>query len=185
MAEEQRGKRKARTVVDQEEEFAYYASLPPAERSCAAVAKHFGNSPRTVEKHCTDGRWRQRLREIDQEAARRGQELLISGRVDELQKMQELIDASLLGYAQRLREGTMRMAPADLERLNRLSRALLDELDETASGEASAAAAGPPGRTVEHADAVIAALAKAGALEELGLTYTRVGVREPDGEGGS
>jgi hypothetical protein len=177
-------KRKARIVADQEEEFVYYRSLPPGERSYEAVAKHFGNSRRTVEKHGRDGRWRQRLREIEQEAARRSQELLITGRVEELQKMQHLINASLLAYAQRLQEGRMNMGPVDLERLNRLSRALLDELDETASGEAAAAMAGPPERTVAHAEAVVAALAKAGALEELRLTYTPVEATESDGEGG-
>ncbi len=76
--------------------------------------------------------------------------------------MQELIDASLLGYSQRLREG-MRMTPADLERLNRLSRALLDELDETATADAAASVAKPQERTVEHAQAVVAALAETGA----------------------
>lgn len=172
-------------VADQEEEFLYYGSLPPGERSYEAVAKHFGNSPRTVEKHGRDGRWKQRLREIDQEAARRSQELLISGRVEELQQLQGLINASLLAYAQRLQEGRMNMGPVDLERLNRLSRALLDELDETASGEAAAATAGPPERTVAHAEAVITALARAGALAELGLTYTPVEATTPDEEGDS
>ncbi len=107
MANSNRRKRKGRIVADQEEEFLYYESLPPGERTYEAVAKHFGNSPRTVEKHGRDGRWRQRLREIDQEAALRSRELLISGRVEGVQKFRELIDASLYGYAQRLQEGRM------------------------------------------------------------------------------
>jgi hypothetical protein len=174
-------KRRSRPATDWEEAFAYYASLPPSERSYAAVASRLGVSRRTVEGHGYREHWKQRLRAIEQEAARRTQESLISGRVEEVQKIQQLIDESLLGYAKRLQDG-MRMTPADLERMNRLSRALLDEIDETASAEASAITAEPPERTVAHAEAVITALARAGALEALGLTYTPV-ASQPDGEG--
>jgi hypothetical protein len=171
----------ARAVIDWEgEAFTVYV----AEGSYAAVARHFGVSVRTVETHGRRDRWKHRRREIEQEAAQRNRELLVSGRVEEVQRIQELIDASLLGYSERLREG-MRMTPADLERLNRLSRALLDELDETTSPDAAAAAARSPERSVEHAQAVIVALAEAGALEELGLTYTPVQADETNVQGAS
>ena len=171
--------KRARGPIDWEgDAFAAYL----AGGTCGAVAEHFGVSVRTVQTHCARGRWRQRRREIQKEAALRAQELLISGRVDEVKKLQELIDASLLSYSQRLQEG-MRMTPADLERLNRLSRALLDELDETATVDAAASADKPPERTPEHAKAVITALAETGALEALHLTYTPVEKGETTMEG--
>jgi hypothetical protein len=171
--------RRARRPIDWEgEAFAVYV----AEGTCAAVARHFGVSVRTVETHCARGQWKQRRRQIQQEAALRSQELLILGRVEEVQKLHELIDATLTGYSQRLQEG-MRMTPADLERLNRLSRALLDELDETATADAAASASKPPERTAEHARSVITALAEAGALEALGLTYTPVEAGGTNSEG--
>ena len=60
------------------------------------------------------------------------------------------------------------MSTADLERLNRLSRALLDEA--TAPRPLEGEDEKRPERTMEHADAVLDALAEVGALEALGLT---------------
>jgi hypothetical protein len=83
-----------------------------------------------------------------------------------------------------LRKG-MRMTPADLERLNRLSVALIEEAI-TPQLAASDVAEPAPERTIEHARTVLDALAEAGALEALGLTRipTEPDEQTPD-EGGT
>jgi hypothetical protein len=167
MADKGNRQRGARAAIDWEAAFAFYAALPPAERSYAAVATEFGVSVRTVETHGREDRWKERLREIRAETRKRTLDALTEARVEEIEKLRRLIDASLVGYADNLRSG-MRMSPADLERLNRLSLALSEEAaapqltpDETAE---------QPERTIEHASAVIDALAETGALKALGLT---------------
>jgi hypothetical protein len=171
-------KRAGRPIDWEGDAFALYLELG----TCAGVAQHLGASVRTVQTHCARGRWRQRRREIQQEAAQRSHELLISERVQKAQKIEELIDASLLEYSQRLQEG-MRMTPADLERLYRLWRNLIDVRDEAATENVGQSVDKPPERTVEHAHAVITALAEAGALEPLGLTYAPVETGETNTEG--
>jgi hypothetical protein len=155
-------------MVDWDKAFAYYAALPPQERSYAAVGAHFHVSPRTVETHGRAGRWRERLRLIENEAAARTIDALVEARVEEVHKLRRLVEASYIAYADRLREG-MRMSPADLERLNRLSLALIEEtsnphpaLDQPDEQLVK--------RTPEHTAAVLDALAETGALEALGLT---------------
>jgi len=125
-------------------------------------------SPRTVETHGRTGGWKQRLRAIDAETAARTADALVDARVEEVHKLRRLIEASLIAYAERLRDG-MRMTPADLERLNRLSLALIDE---ATSPRINPAATESPvrERTPEHTAAVLDALAETGALEALGLT---------------
>ncbi len=177
MADAANGKRGPRSVIDWEAAFAYYAALPPAERSYAAVAAEFGVSPRTVETHGRTEGWKARLHEIRAETRKRTLDALTGARVEEIEKLRRLIDASLVGYADNLRGG-MRMSPADLERLNRLSRALLEE---AAAPTQSLEDAGEPSpRTVEHASAVLDALDETGALERLGLT--RISLKVPDGD---
>jgi hypothetical protein len=156
---------RGRSWVDWEELYVYYASLPPGKRSYAAVAAKFGVSVRTVETHGRTERWQERVRALKQEVANRNQEMLVEGRVEEEQTIRRLIGASLIAYEERLGEG-MRMGPADLERLHRLSRTLLDELTESGqTSESSAASVCTP----EHQAAVLDALAETGALEKLGL----------------
>jgi hypothetical protein len=160
-----------RTAIDWEQAFGFYAALPASERSYQAVGAEFGVSPRTVEAHGRNGKWKQRLREIDARTATVTEELLVRARVDELQKIRRLIEASFISYAERLRDGEIRMTPADLERLNRLSLALIDEIaqpPQPAAHEHPAAAQ----RTPEHTAAVVQSLAETGVLEALGLTTT-------------
>lgn len=157
-----------KSAVDWEAAFAFYAALPPRERTYAAVAAEFNVSPRTVETHGRSDHWKQRLRTIDTETAARTVDALVDARVEEINKLRRLIEASLFAYAERLREG-MRMSPADLERLNRLSLALIDEaanprIDPTTDNKETEA------RTPEHSVAVLEALAESGALAALGLT---------------
>jgi hypothetical protein len=162
------GRRGARAAIDWEAAFSYYASLPPAERSHRAVAEKFGVSVRTVETHGRTERWKERLRQIAAETRKRNVDALVEARVEEIEKLRRLIDASFVGYADGLRNG-MRMSPGDLERLNRLSRALIDE---AAAPQPTSEEHEQPERTLEHADAVLDALAETGALEALGLTRT-------------
>lgn len=175
-------KRGARAAIDWEAAFAYYAALPPSERSYLAVATEFGVSVRTVETHGRDEQWKTRLRAIKEETRARTAEVLTDARVEEIEKLRRLIDASLIAYADALRAG-MSMSTADLERLNRLSRALLDEA--TAPRPLEGEDEKRPERTMEHADAVLDALAEVGALEALGLTRIRPHLDDPSpNEGG-
>src|SRR5690349_6271994 len=115
----------AETLIDWENAFAYYASLPARERTYKTVAAHFGVSVRTVETHGRTGQWKQRLRGVETAAAEQTHDRLVRARVDEIEKIQSLISATFIAYAQRLRDGQVRVAPADLERLNRLSHQLV------------------------------------------------------------
>jgi len=169
MAADRNRKRGARAAIDWEAAFAFYAALPPAERSYQAVANEFSVSVRTVETHGRDEEWKARLQAIKAETRARTAEALTDARVEEVHKLRRLIDASLVSYAEGLRKGAMRMSPVDLERLNRLSLALIEEatsphvVSDADQGES-------PERTTEQASAVLDALAEAGALEALGLT---------------
>ncbi len=166
MTDKPNRRRGARAAIDWEAAFAFYAALPPAERLYAAVAAEFGVSVRTVETHGRVDQWKERLREITAETRKRTLDALTEARVAEIEKLRLLIDASLVGFADNLRGG-MRMSVADLDRLNRLSLALNEEaaapqLTPSETDE-------QPQRTIEHASAVLDALAEAGALEALGL----------------
>ena len=68
--------RKGGKELDREDAFQVYASLPVGARTYAAVARAFGISPRTVERYARDGRWRNRLRAIETDAARQADEQL-------------------------------------------------------------------------------------------------------------
>lgn len=160
--------KRGKTSVDWEAAFAYYAALPPGARTYAAVAAHFNVSARTVETHGRTGGWKQRLRAIDAETAARTVDVLADARVEEVNKMRRLIEASLIAYAERLRDG-MRMAPADLERLNRLSLALIDETTHPRARPDDDSER-VRDRTPEHTAAVLAALEETGALQAIGLT---------------
>lgn len=99
--------------IDREEAFQYWASLPLDGRSYAAVATRFGISPRTVERYARDGSWRQRLREIETEAARRADEELGRRRAKQLADFQQLIEASCVTYARQLAGGQVRITASD------------------------------------------------------------------------
>jgi hypothetical protein len=177
MAAEGNRKRGARAAIDWEAAFAFYAALPPAERSYAAVAAKFAISVRTVETHGRSEQWKARLRQIKEETRSRIADALTEARVEEIEKLRRLIDASFVAYAEALRNG-MRMSTADLERLNRISLGLLEEVNafQLASNEPER----PPDRTAEHASAVLDALAETGELEKLGLTFTRPEPADPN-----
>jgi hypothetical protein len=155
-------------MIDWEAAFAYYALLPAQTRTYAAVGSRFGVSRRTVERHGQQGRWRERVAAIEAEAARETDSELRAARVEQISKLLKLIDASLIGYADKLRRGEVRMTPADLERLHRLWRELGTELGET-DEPPTAQNDAPAARTPEHIAAVLEALQACGALDKLGL----------------
>jgi hypothetical protein len=134
-------------------------------RSYRAVADAFGVSVRTVEKHGRVERWRDRIAEIDAEAATQTNAALAGERVQEVSKIVRLIEASFISYAEKLRRGEVRMTPADLERLYRLYQQLGDELGAPAAiPELAHSERGP-----EDVASVVEALAEAGALDAFGL----------------
>lgn len=119
------GKRKpgsspGRPALDWERAFAYYASLPPERRCYRAVADEFAVSVRTVEKHGRAGRWRERVRAIQAEAAGRADEALARAWGERLADIEKLVDASFVSYAQRLRSGTARVTASDFVGLVKL-----------------------------------------------------------------
>src|SRR5262245_38717707 len=114
------GSKLGRATTDREQEFAYYASLPPNHRTYQAVADEFGLSGRTVERHGRTGRWKERSRVIDDQAAEQIDALVGEARVEQTRKTIKLIDASLVVYADKLRRNDIRMTPRDLELLQNL-----------------------------------------------------------------
>jgi hypothetical protein len=136
-----------------------------------------GVSVRTVERHGREENWKQRVHAIKMEARARTADSLVEARVAEVEEMRRLINASLAGYAEALRNG-MKMSPADLERLNRLSLALNEEAISPQQ-RGSDDAREPQERTPEHVRAVIDALAEAGVLEAIGLTRLEPSAADP------
>jgi hypothetical protein len=99
--------------VDREQAFQYWASLPADGRSYKAVADQFEISPRTVERYARDGRWKQRLRRIDAEAAARADEELGRKRAQQLADFQQLIEASCIAYARQLASGQVKITASE------------------------------------------------------------------------
>jgi hypothetical protein len=167
MASERKpGSNRGRPSIDWQQAFQYYASLPAERRDYGQVAKHFGVSVRTVERHGQKEGWRQRACEIDREAAASAASKLVQERAARLADLARLIDGSLVSYAQQLREGRVKMAAADLTRMHKLLRELWDD---PASEES--APPPPPAATREddaaHKLELLRALRDAGAFERL------------------
>jgi hypothetical protein len=167
-AERKPGSDLGRPTIDWEQAFIYYASLPAGGRRYQAIADKYGISVRTVEKHGRNEQWKQRLQAINAQAAAETNNALGQARAAHLVDLAKLIEASLIGYAEKLRRGDVRMGPADLDRLHKLWQQLSDELSQPskpASTDPAPAATRPP----EHTAAVIEALLETGTLAALGL----------------
>jgi hypothetical protein len=162
------GAGRGRPAIDWEQAFVYYASLHPSARTYQAVAAKFGISARTVERHGREAHWQARLTEIQAEVAAGTNATIAQGRAEQALKTMRLIEASFIGYADKLRSGEMRMVPGDLEKLNRLLDQLHEQLAATPSAPSKTPAATTP-RPPEHVSDVIGALAETGALAALGL----------------
>jgi hypothetical protein len=166
MAERKLGSDHGRPLIDWHQAFFFYAGLPPEERGYGLVAEEFGVSVRTVERHGRIERWKERARELDQSAAAAAAERLREQRTEKLLGVEKLIDASYLTYATQLRDGKVRISPADLPRLHKLRTDLWTEADqpiaETAEPETVA-----PIDPAEHKLQVLRALDAAGVLKQL------------------
>jgi hypothetical protein len=168
-AERKAGSNQGRATIDWQQAFLYYAALPPDQRDYNAVADRFKVSVRTVEKHGLKERWRDRTQAIDAEAASAAAATLAKERATQLAQVDKLIDASYLTYANQLRDGRVRVTPADLPRLQKLRRELWD--DPARDPPPATTPAPAPATTTEeklaHKLAVLRALRDAGALERL------------------
>jgi hypothetical protein len=165
------GSDRGRAAVDWEAAFVFYASLPAESRSYAAVASRFGVSRRTVEARGRRHGWRQRVGEIEAEAARQADQQLGRARVAQLADAEKLIEASFLTYAQQLRNGDVQISAAGFATLVKLLQQLAGQ-----PAEPTPETTPPPdttvARTPERTQAVIEALRETGALEALGLRST-------------
>jgi hypothetical protein len=164
-AERQPGSDRGRPVLDWDQAFLYYAGLPPEQRDYATVAAEFGVSPRTVERHGRKERWRERARELDREASRAAAARLVEERAARLSDLERLVEASFLGIAQKLREGTLRLSAADLPRLHKLLRELWQEPPPEPSAPSTAEPGSEEPTSLEHKLQVLEALQEAGLLE--------------------
>jgi hypothetical protein len=104
-------RRRGRPAIDWNGAFLHFAALPPERRSYAAVAAEFAVSVRTVERHGLAERWRERALELDRDALASAAERIVEQRAARLSDLEKLVEASLVGYAQKLREGKVRLGP--------------------------------------------------------------------------
>jgi hypothetical protein len=178
-AERKPGSDRGRPAIDWERAFLFYAALPAQGRSYAAVAAEFGVSVRTVERHGQAEGWRARALEIDRQAAATAAARLADQRAETLTDIQKLVEASLVAYAQNLREDKLRLAAADLPRLHKLLRELWEapQLEPSEPHEQLPPEDGPD--PLEHKLQVLQALQEAGLLEQL-----HQGAEQEDARGG-
>jgi hypothetical protein len=127
VAERKSGSDRGRPVIDWEAAFAFLASLPPEQRSYAAVATRFGVSKRTVETHGRNGGWRERIAAIDADAARQADQQLGRDRAAQLADFHRLIEASCVAYARQLASGQVKVTASDLVGLIKVSLQLYGE----------------------------------------------------------
>jgi hypothetical protein len=165
-AERKPGSDRGRPALDWEQAFLFYVALPPERRDYAAVAAEFGVSARTVERHGRSERWRERARELDREASATAAARLVEERAARLSDLERLVEASFLGIAQKLREGTLRLSAADLPRLHKLLRELWQEPPPEPSEPSPAEPGGEEPASLEHKLQVLQALQEAGLLEQ-------------------
>ena len=115
------GSRRSAPPADREQAFQSWAAMPRERRRYAAVAHLFGVRPRTVERWAQDGNWKERLRAIEAEAARKADDELGSRRARQLVEFQGLIEASCIAYARQLASGDVRVTASDLVGLIKVS----------------------------------------------------------------
>jgi hypothetical protein len=161
------GSDRGRPALDWNEAFLFYAARPAARRSYAAVADEFGVSVRTVERHGQEEGWRARALEIDREAPATAAARLADQRAETLTDLEKLVEASMVGYAQNLRDGKIRLGAADLPRLHKLLRELWEQSQLQPSEPHEQLPAEDEPNPLEHKLQVLQALQEAGLLEQL------------------
>jgi len=124
------GSDRGRPLIDWQQAFEHYASLPFESRSYAAVAAAFNVSPRTVERHAREERWRARVRTLEEKAARQAEEQLGRRRAQQLVDAHQLIEASFVTYARQLAAGQVKVTTSDLVGLIKLRLQLQGEPGE-------------------------------------------------------
>jgi hypothetical protein len=155
-------------LIDWEDAFGYYASLPDQGRSYQSVAERFRVSVRTVERHGREERWKERLARIKAEAADAADQRIANARAEKLAELELLIDASMTSYAQQLRAGSVKVVPSDLLRLFKLREELwAQEAIERGTRSARELTTDDPLDAEERKRELIAALEEAGAFERL------------------
>jgi hypothetical protein len=166
-AERNSGSDRGRPVIDWAAASAYYAGLPGDRRSYQAVADEFGVSVRTVERHGRNDGWKQRARELDRQAAERVGEQIRDKRVEELLDTLKLIEASVVTFATQLRNGTVKVTPADLARLHKLRTEIWELTDVQQDEHEEPPARLEPTDQTERKRQVLRALDDAGVLQRL------------------
>lgn len=129
----------SRPRVNRDQAFQYWASLLHEDRSYAAVAREFGVSPRTVERYAREGRWKERLRRIQADAAEQADQRLGRDLARQLADFHHLIEASCVIYARQLASGEVKISAAEFVAL--IKAALLLQGAPTARVEAVASSA--------------------------------------------
>lgn len=165
-AERKPGSNRGRAGIDWNAAFLHYAALPPERRDYARVAAEFGVSARTVERHGREERWRERARELDHEAATSAAARLVEKRAETSDDFVRLIEATLIGYAQDLRAGKVRLSAADLPHLHKLLRELWEPVELQPPEQPSRPPSEEPPDSLEHKQAVLRALQEALLPEE-------------------
>jgi hypothetical protein len=159
-AERRPGSNSGRARIDWGAAFLHYAALAPERRDYATVAAEFGVSARTVERHGREERWRERARELDREAAAGAAARLVEKRAETSGDFVRLIEATLIGYAQDLRAGKVRLSAADLPRMHKLLRELWEPVEHQLPAQPSPPLEERPD-SLEHKQAVLRALQEA------------------------
>jgi hypothetical protein len=167
VAERKPGSNLGHDAIDWNAAFLYYAGLPPEQRSYRAVADAYAMSVRTVERHGRQDRWKQRARELDRDATERAGEKIRDKRVDDLLDTLKLIEAAVVTFATQLRNGTVKVTPADLGRLHKLRTEIWQMTDTRTSDWSAQAVPVDSIDPVERKLEVIRALDDAGVLQQL------------------
>lgn len=161
------GANAGKAAIDWGQAFLYYAGLPPEQRSYQAVADQYRVSVRTVERHGRNSAWRQQARALDRDVLATGAERIRDVRVEKLADVEKLIDATHLSYANQLRDGKVRVTPADLPRLHALRTELWNETDVHPDEQTTPASPADPLDPTERKLSVLRALNDAGVLARL------------------
>src|SRR5580765_6338196 len=126
-AERKPGSDRGRPAIDWQAAYLFYCGLPAERRSYQAVGDEYQVSVRTVERHGRSEHWKRQARQLDQDAAAAAAERLRDQRAEKLVDTEKLIDASYVTYATQLRDGKVRVSPADLPRLHKLRTELWND----------------------------------------------------------
>jgi len=103
-----------------EEAFAVFSSLPPEERSYAAVAQKLGVNLTTVKRWGSRDKWRQQMQQRELAIARKAADRAEANQVDARTKRAKIVELGLLKVASAIAKGDVRPSYGDLDRLVRL-----------------------------------------------------------------